>query len=142
MNKPVHETLREIMNEKNLSIAETARICNLPDSTVRGIITRFQKSVALEVAFKLSKGLGVSLERLNGGEELKKSPDPEEPETEDFDEEEFQLFCKAMVTLGYLREGEDFTDTQVQVLAGIIQILDATFPRFADGQLDEARTAG
>lgn len=71
-----------------------------------------------------------------------KSPDPEEPETEDFDEEEFQLFCKAMVTLGYLREGEDFTDTQVQVLAGIIQILDATFPRFADGQLDEARTAG
>ena len=74
MDEPVYKVLNEIMDEKKLTIAEIARVCSLPDSTVRGIITRKQKSIALEVAFKLSKGLGVSLERLNGDE--KKDPTP------------------------------------------------------------------
>lgn len=60
------EILEEIMKERGVSIADMARICNLPDSTVRGIIRRKQETVALEVAFKLSDGLGVSLEKLNG----------------------------------------------------------------------------
>ena len=58
--------LQEIMNEKGLTVADTARLCGLTDSTVRSIISRQQQNVALEVAFKLSDGLGVSLERLNG----------------------------------------------------------------------------
>lgn len=66
MSKGIYLILQEIMEEKGLSIASVAQICSLPDSTVRGIINRKQKSTALEVAFKLSNGLGVSLERLNG----------------------------------------------------------------------------
>lgn len=66
MKKGIYQVLEEIMDEKHISIAETARLCGLPDSTVRGIIIRKQKSTALEVAFKLSEGLNVSLERLNG----------------------------------------------------------------------------
>lgn len=62
----IYKVLQEIMDEKNLSIPEIARLCNLSDSTVRAIMVRKSKSVALEVAFKLSKGLNVSLERLNG----------------------------------------------------------------------------
>lgn len=62
----IYKILQTIMDEQGLNIAETARKANLPDSTVRGIIARKQKTVALEVAFKLSDGLGVSLERLNG----------------------------------------------------------------------------
>ncbi len=65
--------LQDIMDEKGLSIAEVSRLCDLPDSTVRGIVTRKQKSTALEVAFKLSKGLNVSLERLNGEFEKKQA---------------------------------------------------------------------
>lgn len=61
-----YKILQEIMDEKGLSIAEVARISDLSDSTVRSIINRKTKTVALEVAFKLSKGLNVSLERLNG----------------------------------------------------------------------------
>ena len=66
MNRPVYEVLEDIMLKKNLRVADIAKICDLPDSTVRGIITRKQNSVALEVAFRLSRGLGVSLEMLNG----------------------------------------------------------------------------
>ena len=58
--------LKGIMDEKGLNIPTVARMCGLSDGTVRSIIVRQQKNVALEVAFKLSDGLGVSLERLNG----------------------------------------------------------------------------
>lgn len=61
--------LQEILNEKGLTVAEAARICNVSDSTIRSIITRKNKTVALEVAMKISNSLGVSLERLNGMEE-------------------------------------------------------------------------
>lgn len=68
----IYKFLQAYMDEHNLKIAEVARICSLPDSTVRGIIARKQKSVALEVAFKLSDGLNVSLEKLNGTPEQKR----------------------------------------------------------------------
>lgn len=61
-----YEILQSIMDEKGLSIPEVARLSNLPDSTIRSILSRKNKTVALEVAFKLAKGLNVSLERLNG----------------------------------------------------------------------------
>lgn len=61
-----YEILENIMKEKSLKISDVARLSNLTDSTVRSMLTRKNKSVSLEVAFKLSKGLNVSLEKLNG----------------------------------------------------------------------------
>lgn len=61
-----YEVLSDIMREKHMSIPDVAVACGLTDSTVRSIITRKQKRVSLDVAFKLKEGLGVSLERLNG----------------------------------------------------------------------------
>lgn len=58
--------LQSIMDEKNINIPTVARMCELSDGTVRSIIKRKQERVSLDVAFKMSKGLGVSLERLNG----------------------------------------------------------------------------
>ena len=62
----IYKILQNIMDEQGLTVAQVARKSGLSDSTVRGIIKRKQKTVAIEVAFKLSDGLGVSLERLNG----------------------------------------------------------------------------
>ncbi len=64
--------LQEILKEKSLSIPEASRACGIADSTLRSIITRKSKTVALEVAMKISSGLDVSLERLNGMEEKQK----------------------------------------------------------------------
>lgn len=61
-----YEILQSIMNEKKLTVADVARLSGLTDSTVRSIITRKNRTVALEVAFKISKGLDVSLQHLNG----------------------------------------------------------------------------
>ncbi len=71
----IYEILTQIMEERNLKVAEVARLCDLPDGTVRGIIKREQKDIALKVALKLSKGLDVSIEYLNGMPEHKKSPE-------------------------------------------------------------------
>lgn len=62
-----YKILQSIIDEYGLTIPETARLCGLSDSTIRTILTRKNKSVSLEVAFKLSSGLNVSLERLNYG---------------------------------------------------------------------------
>lgn len=72
-----HEILKDIMQEKNMSVADVARVCGLTDSTVRSIIDRQQKKIALNVAFKISDGLNVSLHRLNGmpeTTEIKRTP--------------------------------------------------------------------
>lgn len=137
------ENLKMLMDTRQMKAADLARATGLSEAAISDYL-KGKKEPRGRQSISIARAINVSLDELweTDFADPKKSPDSEEPETEDFDEEEFQLFCKAMVTLGYLREGEDFTDTQVQVLAGIIQILDATFPRFADGQLDEARTAG
>ena len=66
-----------------MSIPEVARACDLTDSTVRSIIDRKQKRIALNIAFKLSSGLGVPLERLNGEPPInEKAPAPKNPEAD------------------------------------------------------------
>ena len=76
-----YEILLDIMAEKQLSIPAVATACGLTDSTVRSIITRQQKRVSLDLAFKLKDGRGVSLQRLNG--ETEKSHAPAEADTGD-----------------------------------------------------------
>lgn len=61
-----YEILSGIMEREGLTIPEVARKCGLSDSTVRSIFDRKQKKIALNVAFKVADGLGVSLEELNG----------------------------------------------------------------------------
>ena len=61
-----YKVLEEIMSEKDMSIPDVARACGLSDGTVRSIVARKSQTVSLEVAFKLSSGLNISLERLNG----------------------------------------------------------------------------
>lgn len=125
---PIYKILEEIMEEKNLSIADIARICSLPDSTVRGIVRRKQETIALEVAFKLSAGLCVSLERLNGLPEKENSPSGIQ---EELPEEEtvklFDFLQNGLVQLGFISNGQDITDRQADVLVGVCKILRAAF---------------
>lgn len=69
-----YEVLQEVMDERGLTISDVAKICNLTDSTVRSIFDRKAKRVSLDVAFSLCRGLDVSLERLNTGDNGGKPP--------------------------------------------------------------------
>jgi len=68
-----YKILQKIMSDKNLSIPDIARATGLSDSTLRSIISRKTKNISLEVAFKLSEGLNVTLEELNGEDSCPKS---------------------------------------------------------------------
>ncbi|WP_304341541.1 helix-turn-helix domain-containing protein [Metaclostridioides mangenotii] len=61
-----YKILQNIMNKKDLSIPEVSRRTGIADSTIRSIISRKTKNISLDVAFKLSNGLDVTLEELNG----------------------------------------------------------------------------
>lgn len=65
-----YKVLENLMKNRNLSIPDIARATGLSDSTLRSIISRKTKNISLEVAFKLSQGLNVSLEELNGDKEI------------------------------------------------------------------------
>ena len=74
-----YEIMLDIMDKKSLSIPEVARATGLHDSTIRSIITRKSKSVALDVAAKISEGLNVELDYLNGGAANKNVETKKEP---------------------------------------------------------------
>lgn len=83
-----YKVLENLMKNRNLSIPDIARATGLSDSTLRSIISRKTKNISLEVAFKLSQGLNVSLEELNGDKEitsnsLKKYSEEEQQHLED-----------------------------------------------------------
>ncbi len=59
------EILQNIMNERNLKVSDISKMTDIPDSTLRSIINRKNKTVALDVAFKISKGLNIPIEKLN-----------------------------------------------------------------------------
>lgn len=72
------------MDEKNLNVSDVARLSGLSDSTIRSILSRKNKTVALEVAFKLSNGLDVTIEELNGEPKNNKKSNIQKEETEAF----------------------------------------------------------
>lgn len=135
MSRPIYEIVQEIMDERELTVAEIARLCDLPDSTVRGIMTRKQKSVALEVAFKMSDGLGVSLNYLNGKTDKKIFSISAEAETEEEEKliDDFSLQLQdALIYLGLIGEGQDLTPTQFTILKSVFQIVAAAFGKEND----------
>lgn len=126
--------LEEIMKEKGMNIPAVARACGLPDTTVRSIMVRKQKNVALEVAFKLSQGLGVSLQRLNGmseqPEDKKIPPSTEEtvPGVQNKDIESiFNYLSQGLTLLGLIGESEDITEQQAEILIAVSRIVSAAF---------------
>ena len=117
-----YEVLTEIMDEKEMTIPDVARACDLTDSTVRSIIDRKQKKIALNVAFKLHEGLGVSLERLNGLPENSSVPqnNTEEPITR-------EQLVHVLQKLGYLDGNGNLSDTDLKFLSAIVAMLDEWF---------------
>lgn len=124
----VYEVLQDIMCERNLSIADIARICNLPDSTVRGIIRRKQNSIALDVAFRLSDGLGVSLERLNGIPENKKAPVSADANTGE-EVLSIQQLYSMLIDSGFIKSGEDLSDDDLRFLLSVGEAIHAWFTK-------------
>lgn len=117
----IYEILARIMDQRKLSVANVAKMSGLPDSTVRGIITRKQKKVSLDVAFKLSDGLGISLEELHGMQSAAQAPSQPEDAVS---REELHSF---LVAAGFVSERRQLSDADLAFLSGVIDIINAWF---------------
>lgn len=72
-----YKILENIMYEKNMKISDIAKKTNIPDSTLRSILNRKNKTVALDVAFKISKGLNIDIEELATGKNFTSNIEPQ-----------------------------------------------------------------
>lgn len=111
------------MEEQSLNIPDVSRATNISDSTIRSILTRKSKSVALDVAVKISKGLNVSLERFIG--ELAPAAKEQIPD-ESNDQHQYDKLTNdlhsVLVQLGVVAEGEDLTEEQFNAMADFITL--------------------
>lgn len=114
--------LQKIMTERDLSIPDLARLSGLPDSTLRSAVVRKQKSVALDVACKLARGLGVSLDYLNYGED----PEIENPNP------------RPLIRLKELRTSAKLTQQEVAVHLGVER---STYVKYERGNSDPPSSA-
>ena len=58
------------------------------------------------------------------------------------EKKEFLLFRQALIALGYVGENDDFTEAQAAIVDGVVQILDAAFPRRLNQGVDDTRSVG
>ena len=123
-----YEILQEIMDEKDMNIPDVARACGLSDGTVRSMLVRKSKNVTLEVAIKLSDGLNVSLERLNGLPEKDESPAPAEASTGD-NHIDVQSLYGMLVENGFVKQGDDLTDEDLRFLLSVGDVIHAWFTK-------------
>lgn len=123
-----YKILEEIMAEQSMGVADVAKKCGLSDSTVRSIVERRQKKIALNIAFKLSEGLDVSLERLNGmPEKIKKASDAEIPAPEE--KVTIKESTDLLISMGLIKEGQNLSEEDLAFLEHIIGLLDTWFSR-------------
>lgn len=123
-----YEILQEIMDEKEMKIPDVARACGLPDGTIRSIIVRKSKNVTLEVAFKMSTGLGVSLERLNGIPEHEETPAPAEAST-GANKIDAQRLYEMLLEQGFIEANQDLSDEDLHFLLSMADIVRAWFAK-------------
>lgn len=70
------------------------------------------------------------------------TPAPAEPETGEAFKKRAASFYNELVRMGYLTEGEDFTDAQVRIVADVLDILDAVFPKRTVPESNKTREVG
>ena len=78
----------------------------------------------IEIVAKIAAILGVAVSDLLESEETK-TPTSEEPEAGD--KVSIEETNALLVSLGYIKPGEDLSDRDLQFLSGIIELLDAWF---------------
>lgn len=80
-----------------------------------------------EYIIEIAKKFGVTTDYILGIEDTKNSPSTAEAAPGDKVEKIFDELNDLLVSAGLIRDGEDITDGQAEILLGICRILRATF---------------
>lgn len=121
------ETFNQMRQQSGMSLDDLSEKSGVPKGTLAKISSGITKTPSLETMKSLVYAMGYTLDDLDRGIKTPLNPDgPDQGEygrsvvSEDAVEE-------ILVRLGFISPGEDLTDTDLQFLLGIGQILEAWF---------------
>lgn len=121
------DAFTEMRKKSGMSIDEISAKSGVPKGTLSKISAGITKAPPLETMRKLVYAMGYTLDDLDENISTKKSPNTAEAAPGEDVAQIFDYLNDGLVSLGLIRDGEDITDQQAEVLLGICSILRATF---------------
>lgn len=129
----IEEQLKATILNRYRSIAAFTTSIGIPNSTLNSVFKRGIANAGISTMIKVFNALDLDIESIQTGTLQKKSNlQKKSPSTDEsaLGEEEIAMFNKLLdilISMGAIREGEDITDLQAEVLAAVCRILNATF---------------
>lgn len=128
-------------NQAGMTIDELVEKSGVPKGTLNKIISGDTKAPALDKMKAIAKALGKTLndfardEEADSVEQLKTPPSPDSPDQEESGRSIVSESAveDILIQLGFIRPGEDLSDTDLQFLLGVGQIVEAWFHRREEG---------
>lgn len=120
------DKLREMKDSSKLTTKEISIQSGIPEPTLEKLFAGVTKDPKLETIRQLVHFLGHTLDDLED-KPRKKSPSTAEAIPGDRVSKIFDKLNDMLVSEGFIKDGEDLTDRQAEVLLGICRIIGATF---------------
>lgn len=119
------DNIKEMKAKSGLTTAEIAEKSGIPEPTLEKLFAGTTKDPKLGTMQQLVHFFGHTLDDLD--DEIKNSPSTDESAPGEVVSTMFDSLFELLTSTGLIREGQDITDTQAEVLAAVCRILNATF---------------
>lgn len=119
--------LVELKKKSGKTLKQISEESKVPLGTLNKLFSGQTKDPKLETVQAVVHALGYTLDDLDDGQSAKKSPSTAEAA---LGEEVFTIFDQLndmLVSIGLIKDGEDLTAQQAEVLIAICRIINATF---------------
>lgn len=135
----LEDQLKRMMIEKCGSVRAFSIASDISNSTVDSVLKRGVQNSGVGTVLKIFQFLGVDEKTLVSdriimvGEEAEKSPAPSEDSAGENGKLGREDVVKVLMSLGFIDEGENLSDSDFLFLEGVINILDAWFEQRRQG---------
>lgn len=137
----LEEQLKEEILNRYKSIREFSAMTGIPYSTVDSVLKRGIKNSGVGTVIKMFSYLDIDVESITTGNlthrdflnETKNPPSTAEATPGEKVSAIFDCLQSSLIKMGLIREGEDITDQQAEILIAVCRILDATFQQGQHG---------
>ena len=119
--------INEIRKRKGLSIDELCELSGIPKGTLSKITAGITTSPTLDTVRAIANALECKLDDLDDSQSAKKSPSTAEAAPGEDVSNIFDQLNDTLVSIGFIKDGEDLTAQQAEVLIAICRIINATF---------------
>ena len=124
-------SLKKMKSESGLTTSEIAEKSGIPEPTLEKLFAGVTKDPKPPTMQKLVHFFGYTLDDLYGAKE--KAPAPSEDSAGENGKLGRDDVVKVLMSLGFIYEGEDLSDSDLLFLEGVVNILEAWFEQRRQG---------